>query len=79
MYTVEDAESIVEAVAELASVTEFYNQNSFTTWEEEHGPDDEDNNHDLAQRQNNQDLVQHHNDRTQNNRKPQGKQKSDFW
>jgi hypothetical protein len=78
MYTVEDAELIIEAAAELASVTEFYNQNSFTTWEEEHGPDDEDNNHNPAQRQNDRDLVQHHNNHTQNDRKLQGKPKSDF-
>jgi hypothetical protein len=78
MYTVEDAEMIIEAAAELALVTEFHNQNSFTTWEQEHGPDDEDNNHDLAHWQNDRDLVQHHNDHTQNDHKPQGKLKSDF-
>jgi hypothetical protein len=49
MYTVEDAEMIIEAAAELALVTEFYNRNCFTTWEEEHGRDDEDNNHDPVQ------------------------------
>ena len=80
MYTVEDAELIIEAAAELASVTEFYNRSLATTYKEEYGPDDEDNNHGPAQRQNDRDLVQHHNNHAAENTdlKPQGKPKSDF-
>jgi hypothetical protein len=78
MYTVEDAKMIIEAAAELASVTEFYNRNSFTTWEGEHGPDDEDNNHDPAQRQNDQDLHQHHLNNTPDDHEPQDEPKLDF-
>jgi hypothetical protein len=77
MCTVEDAELIIEAAVELALVTEFYNR-SGSTYEEDYGPDDEDNNHDPAQRQNDHELAQHHNNHAQNNLKPQGKPKSDF-
>jgi hypothetical protein len=75
MYTVEDAEMTVEAAAELASVTAFYNRNSFTTWE---GPDNEDDNHDPAQRQNDRDLYHHHLDNTPDDHEPQDELKSDF-
>jgi hypothetical protein len=78
VYTVEDAEMIIEAAAELTSVTAFYNRYSEITWENEHSPDEEANNHDSAQQLNDRDLVQHHNNRTQNDRKPSGTSKSDF-
>jgi hypothetical protein len=65
MYTVEDAELIIQAATE-------------STYEEDCSCDDEDNNHDPAQQQNDQDLVQHHNDHVQNNLKLQGKPKSNF-
>jgi hypothetical protein len=51
LCTVEDAELIIEAAAELALVTEFCDR-SGSTCKEDYGPDDEDNNHDPAQRQN---------------------------
>ena len=50
--SIEGAEMIIEAAAELTSVTAFYNRHSEITWEDEHGPDEEDNNHDSAQRLN---------------------------
>jgi hypothetical protein len=45
--------------------------------EEDYGLDDEDDDHDMVQRQNDQDLVRQH-DREKNDLKPKGKPKSDF-
>jgi hypothetical protein len=51
IYTAEGAELIVQATAELASVTEFYNRPG-STYEEDYGHDHEDDSHDMVQRQN---------------------------
>jgi hypothetical protein len=78
VYTVEDAEMLIGAAAELTSVAAYYNWYSELTWEEEYSPHKEDNSHDTAQRLNDQDLIQHHNNQMQNDCKPSGKLKSDF-
>ena len=57
VYLIEDAEMIIEAAAELTLVTALYNRHSRITWEDEHGPDEEDNNHDSAQWLNDCDLL----------------------
>jgi hypothetical protein len=76
--SIEDAEMIIEAAAELTSVTALHNCHLETTWEDEHGPEEEDNNHDSVQQLNDRNLVQHHNNRTQNKHEPSGKSKSNF-
>jgi hypothetical protein len=68
IHTAEDAELIVQAAAELASVTEFYNR-SGSTYEEDDGRDDEDDDHD---------AVQWQNDHKKNDYKLQSNPKSDF-
>jgi hypothetical protein len=77
MYTAEDAELFVQAAAELASVTEFYNR-SGSTYEEDYGHDNENDNHDTVQQQNDRVLIQWQNVREENDPKSQGKPKSDF-
>jgi hypothetical protein len=66
MCTAEDA---IQEAAELASVTEMYNQ-SGSTYEEDYSCDDEDDDHDVVQRQDDHDKNDH--------LKLQGKPKSDF-
>jgi hypothetical protein len=70
IYTAEDAELAIQAAAELALSTEMYNQ-SGSTYEEDYGYKDEDDDHDVVQHQDDHDKNDH--------LKPQSKPKLDFW
>lgn len=59
MYTAEDAELIVRAAAELTSANKMYNRLTGSTYEDDHGPWPEYNDHATVQSQNDRDLVQH--------------------
>ena len=61
MYTVEDAELIIEAAAELTSTDAYNNRFSDSAWEEEYIPYKGDDSHTEARRHNELDLI-HHND-----------------
>jgi hypothetical protein len=78
VYTIADAELIIEAAAELMSVDAYHNRHSEPTWEEEYIPYKEDNSHNTTPQQNDLDLIQHHHNQMQNDCKPVGKPKSDF-
>ena len=69
MYTVEDAELIIEAAAELTSMDAYDNRFSNPIWEEEDVPYKGDNSHDVAQRQNDLDLIHHNDNQMRNDRK----------
>ena len=56
IYTVEDAELIVRAAAELTSANEMYTRLTRSTYEDDHGPWLD---HEPIQSQNDLDLVQH--------------------
>lgn len=78
VYTVADAELIIEAAAELMLVDAYHNRHLEPTWEEEYIPYKEDNSHDTAPQQNDPDLIHHHHKQIQNDCKPAGKPKSDL-
>ena len=59
MYTVEDAELIIEAAAELILMDVCDNRFWDPTWKEEDVPHKEDDSHDVAQQQNDLDLIHH--------------------
>jgi hypothetical protein len=61
MYTVEDAELIIEAAAELTSMDAYNNRFSDPTWEEEYVPYKGDDSHNVARRHNDLDLIRHNN------------------
>jgi hypothetical protein len=52
MHTVEDAELIVRAAAELTSANEMYNRLTGSIYEDDHGPWPEHDDHDMVQSQN---------------------------
>jgi hypothetical protein len=58
MCAIEDAELIVRAAAELTSANELYNRLAGSTYEDDHGPWSEYDDHDTVQSQNDQDVVQ---------------------
>ena len=69
MYTVEDAELIIEAAAELTSMDAYNNHFLDPTWEEEYVPYKGDDSHNVARRKNDLDLIRHNNNQMRNDRK----------
>ena len=69
MYTVEDAELIIEAAAELTSTDAYNNRFSDPAWEEEYVPYKGDDSYTEARRHNDLDLIHHNNNQMRNDRK----------
>ena len=69
MYTVEDAELIIEAAAELTSTDAHNNRFSDPAWEEEYIPYKGDDSHTEARRHNDLDLIHHNDNQMRNDRK----------
>ena len=68
MYTVEDAELIIEAAAELTSTDAYNNRFSDPAWEEEYIPYKGDDSHTEARRHNDLDLIHHNDNQMRNDR-----------
>jgi hypothetical protein len=69
MYTAEDAESIIEAAAELTSTEAYNSRLSDPCWEEKYVPYKGNDSHTEAQRHNDLDLIRHNNIQVQHDRK----------
>jgi hypothetical protein len=69
MYTVEDAELIIEAAAELTSTDAYNNRFSDPAWEEEYVPYKGDDSHTEVSAENDLDLIHHDNNQMRNDRK----------